>query len=173
MKKSLGIVVAIMAAGILIGTSITVKSVAAGEKARDGRFVANDNGTVLDTKTKLMWADKDNGKTVKWVDANSYCESYRGGGYTDWRMPTVDELVSLYDETKSYTADNGKTVHLTKLIHLTSFVVWTSETSVLTTTNNPPNSATSRIFIFYNGKKPLIRSSNFTDSCALPVRSSK
>jgi hypothetical protein len=28
----------------------------AGEKTRDGRFIAYDNGTVLDTKTNLMWA---------------------------------------------------------------------------------------------------------------------
>ena len=31
----------------------------AGEKVR---FVASDNGTVLDTKTKLMWAATDNGE---------------------------------------------------------------------------------------------------------------
>jgi hypothetical protein len=168
MKKSLGVVVAIMAAGILMGTFITAKSVTAGEKARDGRFIANDNGTVLDTKTKLMWAAKDNGKTVKWEDANSYCESYRGGGYTDWRMPTANELAGLYDEAKSYTAENGKTVHLTKLIHLTSFVVWSSESRPAF--NSTPTSA---IFIFYNGKHPWIRSNNTSDSCALPVRSSK
>jgi len=33
----------------------------AGEIAKDGRFIAYDNGTVLDTKTNIMWAAKDNG----------------------------------------------------------------------------------------------------------------
>ena len=50
------------------------------ETARDGRFIAYDNGTVLDTKTKLMWAAKDNGDYINWEDAKSYCEKYRGGG---------------------------------------------------------------------------------------------
>jgi len=45
----------------LIGTIITVNYATAGETARDGRFIAYDNGTVLDTKTHLMWAAKDNG----------------------------------------------------------------------------------------------------------------
>ena len=29
------------------------------ERARDGRFIAYDDGTVLDTRTNLMWAAKD------------------------------------------------------------------------------------------------------------------
>ena len=102
MKKTLGTMVAIMVVAILIGTFITAKSSTAGEKARDGRFIAYDNGTVLDTKTNLMWAAKDNGSDINWADAKSYCENYRGGGYTDWRMPTTDELAGLYDAAKTY-----------------------------------------------------------------------
>ena len=62
------------------------------EISRDGRFIAYDNGTVLDTKTNLMWAAKDNGSDINWDNAISYCENYQGGGYTDWRMPARDEL---------------------------------------------------------------------------------
>ena len=57
MKKTLGTMVAIMLVTILVGTFITVKRATAGEKARDGSFIAYDNGTVLDTRTKLMWAE--------------------------------------------------------------------------------------------------------------------
>ena len=57
-----------------------------------------DNGTVKDAKTGLMWAAKDNGRDVTWQEAKEYCEKYRGGGYTDWRMPTQDELAGLYDK---------------------------------------------------------------------------
>jgi hypothetical protein len=64
------------------------------QTGRDGRFIAYDNGTVLDTSTNLMWAAKDNGSNINWADAES---NYRGGGYTDWRMPTQDELAGLYD----------------------------------------------------------------------------
>ena len=67
------------------------------EIARDGNFIAYDNGVVLDTTTNLMWAAKDNGENIDWHDAKKECENYRGGGYTDWRLPTQDELLTLYD----------------------------------------------------------------------------
>ena len=28
--------------------------------------------------------------------AKSFCENYKCGGFRDWRMPTIDELESLY-----------------------------------------------------------------------------
>lgn len=56
-----------------------------------------DNGTVEDTDTGLMWTAKDNGGPIIWGEAKSYCSNYREGGYTDWRMPTQDELTGLYD----------------------------------------------------------------------------
>ena len=92
---------------------------------RDGRFIAYKNGTVLDTKTNLMWAAKDNGSDIDWQNAKSYCDNYRVAGYTDWRMPTQDELAGLYD-TKA-RGKNG--YHLTKLIELTSGCLWALETS--------------------------------------------
>ncbi|MEI7638386.1 MAG: DUF1566 domain-containing protein [Syntrophus sp. (in: bacteria)] len=95
------------------------------ETARKGRFIAYDDGTVLDTQTELMWAAKDNGSNIKWADAKSYCKNYRGGGYTDWRMPTQDELAGLYDESKSQPC-NGK-CHITPLIDLTYSFLWASE----------------------------------------------
>lgn len=99
----------------------------AGEKARDGSFIAYDNGTVLDTRTNLMWAAKDNGSSINWASANSYCSNYRGGGYTDWRLPKQDELAGLYDEAKSQQKA-GFPLHLTELIDVTACCVWTAET---------------------------------------------
>lgn len=99
------------------------------EIARDGRFIAYDNGTVLDTKTNLMWASKDNGAMI-WSDAKSYCENYRGGGYRDWRMPTHGELAGLYDSSKSRPAQCSTRgiVRITELIDLSCWYVWGSET---------------------------------------------
>jgi hypothetical protein len=98
------------------------------EIGRDERFIAYNNGTVLDTRTKLMWAAKDNGSFIDWTNAKSYCKNYRGAGYADWRMPTLDELEALYDRSKSYRAaqtDYG--VHLTEWIELTDCCVWASD----------------------------------------------
>jgi formylglycine-generating enzyme required for sulfatase activity len=97
--------------------------------ARDKRFIAYDNGTVKDTKTGLMWAAKDNGEDISLKDAKRYCENYRGGGYTDWRMPTYDELKGLYDKSKHYRVkQQNNDVHLTKFIELSTTSPWTSDT---------------------------------------------
>ena len=98
------------------------------EIGRDGHFIAYNNGTVLDTWTNLMWAARDNGSDVNWAKAKSYCENYRGGGYSDWRMPTGSELRGLYDATKTYKSNCGYDVHLTELIRLSCGWAWTSET---------------------------------------------
>ncbi len=103
------------------------KSTTATEIKRDGRFIAYDNGTVLDTWTNLMWAAHDNGSAINWETAKAYCENYRGGGYTDWRMPTLDELAKLYDSSKSFRTQYAY-VHLTELILLPTVSAWASET---------------------------------------------
>ena len=94
------------------------------EMRRDGRFIAYSNGTVLDTSTNLMWAARDNGTTLNWADAKSYCKNYQGGGYKDWRMPTIDEVMGLYDPNKA----NRYGYHVvTDLIEITDWWTWTSE----------------------------------------------
>ena len=164
MKKTLGTMVAIMVVAISIGTLITAKYVTAGESGRDGRFIAYDNGTVLDTSTNLMWAAKDNGSYIDWPRAKNYCENYRGGGYMDWRMPTQDELAGLYDAAETYRSDCGHDVHLKKLIHLTCDWAWASETYIFD----------AAYFHFFNGERGW--ASQFhgrTLYRALPVRSAK
>ena len=104
------------------------------ETARDGRFIAYDNGTVMDTSTNLMWAAKDNGYDINWHDAKRYCDRYRGGGYADWRLPTQDELADLCDMNKSRPAKCSlfslTNIHVaTVLIDITCYAPWASETS--------------------------------------------
>jgi hypothetical protein len=112
----------------------------ANEIAREGRFIAYENGTVLDTKTGLLWAAKDDGKGMDEQDAKAYFENYQGGGYTDWRMPTVDELEAIYD----HRTQNKRGYHVTKLIDITGDWVWCSE---------GPDSVT--IFNFKDGSRAL------------------
>jgi len=50
-------------------------------------------GYWVDPDTGLMWAGKDNnGKDVNWRQATKYCRNLRLAGYSDWRLPTIDEL---------------------------------------------------------------------------------
>jgi hypothetical protein len=140
------------------------EAVLAAEIARDGRFIAYSDGTVLDTKTSLMWAGKDNGSDINWSQAEPYCVNYRGGGYTDWRMPTVDELAGLYDKEKTSKADCGYDIHLSRLINLTCAWAWASDT----------RDSQAAILYFVDGSRYWVRM--FFDcpyTRALPVRNAK
>jgi|CZKF01.1.fsa_nt_gi hypothetical protein len=91
------------------------------ETGRDGRFIAYDDGTVLDTKTNLMWAAQAGGEDVTTNGANTIVENYHVGGYTDWRMPTQDEMLELYNPDKSTSLGDGggKPLHVaTELINI-------------------------------------------------------
>ena len=74
----------------------------------DGRFIAYDNGTVLDKKTNLMWAAKEEGENnMDPSHIESYCNKYYAGGYTDWRVPYQDELAGLYNAGVRYQDATG------------------------------------------------------------------
>jgi hypothetical protein len=111
-----------------------------------------------------MWAAKDNGADIDWYGAKSYCEEYRGGGHTDWRLPTQDELAGLYDSNKSYKAtQTDYSVHLTELIQLSTCCPWASETRGSMAAN----------FGFSNGPRHWLDQSYVGSIRALPVRSTK
>ena len=82
MKKFFGRIATLITMAVLLILIASTISIAA-EKGRDDRFIVYDNGTVLDTKTNLMWADKDNGKMIPWPYAKTYCDNCRGGGFKD------------------------------------------------------------------------------------------
>ena len=129
MGKTLGKIVTIIVVAILMVAFISLKPSMAANKARTankasgGRFIAYNDGTILDTQTNLLWAARDNGKDINWTDAKFYCENYNGGGYKDWRMPTRDELQGLYD--RMIFGNNN--YHITKLITLTGAFLWASD----------------------------------------------
>ncbi len=62
-----------------------------------GAMVDNGDGTVSDTATGLMWQKATAPDTYTWEQALAYCEGLSLSGYTDWRLPNVNELQSLVD----------------------------------------------------------------------------
>jgi hypothetical protein len=50
----------------------------------------------LDPETMLMWTKEDSGKDLEWNEAKEYARGLLLGGYTDWRLPTIEELEDLY-----------------------------------------------------------------------------
>jgi hypothetical protein len=73
----------------------------------ENRFVDNQDGTVTDTCTGLMWqkdtadVDGDGQSTdfdgLVWCDALAYCENLSFAGHDDWRLPNLRELQSIVD----------------------------------------------------------------------------
>jgi len=149
---------------VLIGKlQVGEKTSQAKEISRDGRFIAYDNVTVLDTRTNLMWAAKDNGSNINWANAKNYCENYRGGGYSGWRMPTQDELAGLYDPAVSYKSECGYYIHLTELIRVSCTWTWASDTRGADAAN----------FLFDSGHRYWSDRSGDDSYRVLPVGSSK
>jgi len=64
------------------------------------RYFDNGDGTVTDAVTGLMWqqASSYNGD---WQQALAYCENLELAGYSDWRLPNRNELVSQVDYTRT------------------------------------------------------------------------
>lgn len=71
-------------------------------------YTDNDDGTITDNITGLMWV-KARGSKVTWDDAVEGASSNRTGGYDDWRMPTIKELYSLF----LFSGKNGNDVFST------------------------------------------------------------
>jgi formylglycine-generating enzyme required for sulfatase activity len=47
-----------------------------------------------------MWEAKAGSSDISWEEARTYCENLQLGGYSDWRLPTREELKTLH-ETKA------------------------------------------------------------------------
>ena len=50
---------------------------------------------VLDNNTGLMWQQTIPTDPYKWDGAVSYCNSLSYAGYSDWRLPTPQELLTI------------------------------------------------------------------------------
>jgi len=101
------------------------------------RFTDNGDGTITDNKLGLMWAKTDNQNDIGWEQAEAwtkrkYARSIKSK-YKDWRLPTIEELSSLYTIStiyKGYTADCGMVVKIVPQIKISCILLWSSETAL-------------------------------------------
>lgn len=94
------------------------------------RFIDNGDGTVTDKATGLMWLKQTDAVKKTWIQALSYAETLETAGYSDWRVPTAKELVSIIDYTRTFPA-------FTQSL----FTLPSSDGYIWTGTNNPNTSA--------------------------------
>jgi hypothetical protein len=112
-------------------------------------FVDNGDGTITDEATGLMWQKSGSSRTRTWVRAQTYVRGLNKdvfAGYSDWRLPTIEELASLVEREKI----NG--IHIDPLFDNRMKTCWSSDKGdpFGGHTRNPPqiwivNFATGRI----------------------------
>ncbi len=143
-----------------------------------GRYINHGDQTITDTQTGLMWEKKDaggySGATCltephgvrssctwnqamdDWLDLlNGWCESCAGkggfGGYTDWRLPTLAELLAILDTSRIPVIDPAFGV-------TNEGYYWSDLSSDLT--DDPVRSPTAACVNFSNGSLAEIRTGN-------------
>lgn len=134
------------------------------------RFRDNGDGTVTDLERNLMWGQTDNFGNVDWKQAGQWIRftfpDTIQARYDDWRMPTLEELQSLYVEDPEYDGYEtacGQVVRITPAIRLTCGWVWTVDTQAITAT----------VFNFHRGVHYTERMAHFRNRRALAVRDIK
>jgi hypothetical protein len=76
-------------------------------------FQNNNDGTISDLATGLMWQQTDNGSGIDWEHAMAYTQTQNIAnylGHNDWRLPNTKELQSIVDYTRSPYATNSANV---------------------------------------------------------------
>ena len=83
------------------------------------RFISGGEQTVIDTKNRLMWTRTDSMNDMeKWFNyqdsvdyVRNLCEK-KFAGFDNWRLPTREEMATLYDESYSIKDKFEKNIYI-------------------------------------------------------------
>ena len=94
-------------------------------------FQANADGTVTDRSTGLMWSQADSGRGLNWQTALAWVQQQNAAkylGHADWRLPSVKELQSIVDYTRSPETTHSPAInpcfHCTTITNAAGQVDW-------------------------------------------------
>ena len=85
-----------------------VRAVRGGQGRSFDSWIIHENNTATHEASGLMWQTNEAGE-MTWQEALMYCENLVLGGYTDWRLPTINELISI-SKSDTYDPAADKTV---------------------------------------------------------------
>ena len=83
------------------------------QQAEQARLKGPPTTAWHDVSTGLLWAGKDNGANIGWNGAMAFCEALTLDGYSDWRLPTLEELRGLYHRSPWKRSNTRGEVELT------------------------------------------------------------
>ena len=75
--------------------------------------IAQQGGTWTDPQSGLMWVRRSSSPDVAWEGAMKYCLNLSLGGYSDWRLPSIDELEGFVEDRHLGLSDNNFNYGLT------------------------------------------------------------
>ena len=98
-------------------------------------FRDNNNGTVTDEGTGLVWQKGDSfhdlKKGLNWYDALEYVtlkNTQKFAGHDDWRLPTLNELNNLWQSTVKVKSKDDESLGLApEFQNGGSYYIWTGE----------------------------------------------
>lgn len=79
---------------------LDVRCVRSGELISPSFERNDEHEIVTDTLTGKQWQDNNIGNQMSWNSAIEHCEGLTLGSQSDWRLPNINELASLVDDTK-------------------------------------------------------------------------
>lgn len=102
-----------------------------GEELDSSNFSRNNETEIVtDSTTGLEWQNDLTTATVvrKWEDAIDYCENHVNlGGHNDWRLPNINELLSIVDYSKGNPAIDRSVFYVPDSL---SSAYWSSTTDI-------------------------------------------
>ncbi|MFA0084772.1 DUF1566 domain-containing protein [Vibrio sp. 10N.261.51.F12] len=96
-----------------LDNKFTVRLVRGNSDYGKNHFQDNNDQTVSDFATQLMWAKQDSQTGMNWSEAKEWIvqlnnEQYLG--YSDWRLPTIKELQTIVDYSRSPQATSSAAI---------------------------------------------------------------
>ena len=67
----------------------------------------SEQNMVVDNNTGLEWQEKISTETYTFKEAENYCSESVYGGYSDWRVPSPQELLTIVDSSRFNPATNS------------------------------------------------------------------
>ena len=94
-------------------------------------YINNGDGTFTNKITSITWQDESHVINTKtsWNDAINYCEGLTIGSNSNWRLPTINELISFIDYNNYDPTINSE------FNYVTSADLYWSSTSAQTKSN--------------------------------------